>query len=133
MQLQYRMSIFHRITAARPFNFLIGFITILPSFFNFRFTKSHSLGIKPATPGVNVFCPAPFYAPWSPFMPRVHLFLTLSHCLETKGHLLCPGVNFLCSASAKSSPHIFKKPKCSKITNLMMMIITNLMNYKMMV
>jgi len=50
---------------------------------------------------------------------------------STPGYLLRD--IFLCSSFnyTKSSPHIYKKKKCSKITNLMM--ITNLMNCKMMV
>ena len=68
--------------------------------------------------------------------PRGHLFMPRGHCLATKGHLFVPWgqlfVLLICYTKIKSSPHfnIFFL-KCSKITNSMM--ITNLMNYKMMV
>ena len=64
------------------------------------------------------------------FMPRGQLFL------RPRGIFLCPVVNFLCSSSSATlilNLHLiiftfFFKKKCSKITNLMKMMITNLMN-----
>ena len=73
---------------------------------------------------------APICAPDITFLCTGVTFL---RCLETKEHLfVCPGIHFLCSSSATLKLNLHLKFNFFvKIANLMM--ITNLMNYKMMV